>query len=136
DVEAVLEDVIDGYVTIGRAEKDYGVVIKEIDPEIFEYEIDLDATALAREYIRDNRQSWMARDPHEVAEEYKSGLVNEMDCVRQFGVILDWGSGDVLTDTTEQFRSMLARRTIIHWTDDPTIDYVPGTLTVSEPAAV
>ena len=37
--------MIDGYVTIGRAEKDYGVVIKEIDPEVCEYEIDGEATA-------------------------------------------------------------------------------------------
>lgn len=28
--EAVLEDVIDGYVSIERAEKDYGVVIREL----------------------------------------------------------------------------------------------------------
>ncbi|TXK90225.1 hydantoinase B/oxoprolinase family protein, partial [Parageobacillus sp. SY1] len=34
DPKAVLEDVIDGYVTIERAEKDYGVVIKEIDKDI------------------------------------------------------------------------------------------------------
>src|SRR5690606_31788712 len=38
--EAVLEDVIDGYVSIERAEKDYGVVIREIDRDLDLYEID------------------------------------------------------------------------------------------------
>lgn len=129
--------MIDGYVTIARAEKDYGVVIKAIDPEIFLYEIDLEATLAAREFIRTNRHAWIERDPETVSEEYLSGLINEMDCVRQFGVILDWGgSGEVLENTTAQFRKMLQRRTVVHWTDDPTIEFVPGTLTVSEPATV
>lgn len=136
DVDSILEDVIDGYVTIARAEKDYGVVIKEIDPEVFDYEVDIEATLAAREYIRNNRHAWMTRDPLEVSAEYKSGLINEMDCLRQYGVILDWGSGEVLTTTTEQFRAMLQRRTIVHWTDDANVPYVKGTLTVHDYATV
>ena len=136
DVDSILEDVIDGYVTIARAEKDYGVVIREIDPEVFDYEVDIEATLAAREYIRNNRHAWMTRDPLEVSAEYKSGLINEMDCLRQYGVILDWGSGEVLTTTTEQFRAMLQRRTIVHWTDDANVPYVKGTLTVHDYATV
>ena len=34
DPDAVCEDVIDGYVTIDRALKDYGVVVEEIDAEL------------------------------------------------------------------------------------------------------
>jgi N-methylhydantoinase B len=30
-------------------------------------------------------------------------------------VILDWGSGELLARTTEQFRAMLARRAVPHW---------------------
>src|SRR5699024_11622034 len=35
--DEVLEDVIDQYVSIDRAERDYGVVIKAIDPELDQY---------------------------------------------------------------------------------------------------
>lgn len=38
-----------------------------------------------------------------------------MDCIRQHGVILDWGSGDLLPTTTGQFRAMLKRRTSRYW---------------------
>jgi N-methylhydantoinase B len=78
----------------------------------------------------------MTRDPLEVSAEYKSGLINEMDCLRQYGVILDWGSGEVLTTTTEQFRAMLQRRTIVHWTDDANVPYVKGTLIAHDYATV
>src|SRR5690606_18488535 len=50
--EEVLEDVIDGYVSVERARLDYGVVIEPVDPEIDRYEIDADATAAARAEIR------------------------------------------------------------------------------------
>src|SRR5690606_29834178 len=39
DVQAVLEDVIDEYVSIERAEKDYGVVIREMDSELDLFEV-------------------------------------------------------------------------------------------------
>jgi N-methylhydantoinase B len=31
-------------------------------------------------------------------------------------VILDWGTGELLATTTDQFRAMLQRRTVAHWT--------------------
>ena len=45
---AVLEDVKDGYVSVDGARRDYGVVVREIDWEALEYELDLDATRAAR----------------------------------------------------------------------------------------
>jgi N-methylhydantoinase B len=35
--------------------------------------------------------------------------------LRRHGVILDWGSGELLPRTTEQFRAMLERRAVRHW---------------------
>ena len=38
-----------------------------------------------------------------------------MDAIRRHGVILDWGTGELLEQTTEQFRAMLQRRAVEHW---------------------
>ena len=38
-----------------------------------------------------------------------------MDCVRQYGVILDWGNGQLLANTTRQFREMMQRRAVPYW---------------------
>jgi N-methylhydantoinase B len=35
--------------------------------------------------------------------------------IRQYGVIVDWGSGQLLEKTTRQFRDMLKRRTVPYW---------------------
>ena len=52
DPAAVLEDVKDGYVSIDGARRDYGVVVREIDWEALDYELDLDATLTARQDLR------------------------------------------------------------------------------------
>ncbi len=52
DPDRVCEDVTDGYVSIERALKDYGVVVREIDADLAEYEVDLEATDAARERHR------------------------------------------------------------------------------------
>ncbi|WP_240491824.1 hypothetical protein, partial [Acinetobacter baumannii] len=52
DPKLVLEDVIDEYVSIERARKDYGVVIREIDRDMDAFEIDEEATQKEREAIR------------------------------------------------------------------------------------
>jgi N-methylhydantoinase B len=52
DPVAVLEDVKDGYVTVDGALRDYGVVVREIDWEALEYELDPGATAAARRDAR------------------------------------------------------------------------------------
>jgi N-methylhydantoinase A len=35
--------------------------------------------------------------------------------IRRHGVILDWGTGELLPKTTEGFRAMLKRRVVPHW---------------------
>jgi N-methylhydantoinase B len=41
-----------------------------------------------------------------------------MDLVRQYGVIVDWGTGELLPRTTQGFRDMLGRRAAAHWGDE------------------
>jgi N-methylhydantoinase B len=115
DPGAVRDDVADGYVSIERARKDYGVVVREVDAELAEYEVDGAATAAEREQIRAARLGWLDEDPAEVAERYRSGGLDQLDVIRRYGVICDWGTGELLPTTTEQFRAMLRRRTAAHW---------------------
>ena len=115
DPAEVREDVADGYVSIDRARKDYGVVVREIDADLSEYEVDDDETASERERIRAERIGWLEEDPESVAERYRSGELDVLDLVRHYGVILDWGTGQLLPKTTEQFRAMLRRRMTPHW---------------------
>jgi N-methylhydantoinase B len=49
---AVLEDVIDGYVSIEKAREVYGVLVREIDPDALIFEIDEDQTRKLREQLR------------------------------------------------------------------------------------
>jgi N-methylhydantoinase B len=113
--EDVLEDVIDDYVSIERAKKDYGVIIEPIDPDLCEYEIDHEATENQREYIRDNRKEWLREDPEDVVARYRSGELDKLDLIRQYGVILDWSTNELLHRTTEQFREMLEQRAESDW---------------------
>jgi N-methylhydantoinase B len=112
---AVVEDVADGYVSIERARKDYGVVVREVDAELAQYEVDEEATAAERERIATERLGWLEEDPEAIAEHYRAGQVDQLDAIRRHGVILDWGTGELLAKTTEQFRAMLRRRTVPHW---------------------
>ena len=115
DPAHVMEDVIDDYVSIERAKVDYGVVVKAIDPDLCEYEVDADATQAARADIRANRKDWARMDPHMVSARYKAGEINSLDAVRRFAVILDWENGDVLEKTTAQFRESFEKRSVAHW---------------------
>lgn len=115
DPSLVLEDVIDEYVSIERAAKDYGVVIHAVDPEICAYELDMPATEQLREQIRAQRVAWMRADPTEVARWYQEGKIDQLDAVRQYGVILEWDTGALLPKSTQQFREMLEKRTIAQW---------------------
>ena len=112
----VLEDVIDEYVSVGRAELDYGLVIKVNDADMLDYEIDVAGTEAARAHIRANRVAWARTDPEEVAQMYKDGKINEMDAVRKYAVILDWGTGELMPISTGQFRESYERRSVAHWT--------------------
>ena len=111
----MLEDVADAYVSIGRARRDYGVVVEEVDADLAEYRLDLDATAAERERLRGERRGWLDEDAAEVAGRYRAGELDVMDLVRRYGVIVDWGTGELFPRTTEQFRAMLRRRAVEHW---------------------
>ena len=63
DPERVLEDVKDEYVSIDRALRDYGVVVREVDRDLAEYEIDSEATKREREANRKDRVTWLAESP-------------------------------------------------------------------------
>ena len=114
-IDMVLMDVVDDYVSIGRAALDYGVVIKEVDADLCEYEVDEAETAKLRGHIRENRVAWARSDPEEIAEKYRKGEINSMDAVRRYAVILDWETGDPLPKTIAQFRESFERRSIGHW---------------------
>jgi N-methylhydantoinase B len=113
--EAVLEDVIDEYVSVERARRDYGVVVKEIDRELDMFEIDAAATEAERRRIRAERVGWLREDPEQVAARFRRGELGTLDLVRQYGVILDWGTGELLAKTTAQYREMLHQRIAKAW---------------------
>ena len=115
DPERVCEDVGDGYVSIERALKDYGVVVREVDADLAEYEVDLKATASARARIAAERVGWLAENAESVAKRYRDGDLDVLDLVRHYGVILDWGTGELLPKTTVTFRAMVQRRSASHW---------------------
>lgn len=119
--QAVCDDVADGYVSVERALKDYGVVACEVDAELSEYEVDPEGTRRERDRIRTERHGWLEADPETIAERYRDGSLDMLDVIRRHGVILDWGTGDPLPRTTEQFRAMLARRAARHWPAPPGI---------------
>ena len=113
--EAVIRDVEDDYVTLERAKKDYGVVLDVIDVDLAKYEVNREATKAARAEIAAARRAWLEEDPESVAHRYREGELNEFDLVRRYGVIVDWGSGELLPKTTEEFRTMMLKRSAAHW---------------------
>ena len=58
---------------------------------------------------------WLEEDAASVADRYRAGELDVHDLVRRYGVIVDWGSGELLPETTRQFRAMLARRSVPGW---------------------
>ena len=115
DPAKVLEDVIDDYVSVERAAKDYGVIVIPVDPEICEYRLDLEATKAEREKIRAARLDWFRKPPEDVAEDYRNGKIDMLDAVRRHAVILDWETGELLPNSTAQFREMFEKRTAAAW---------------------
>lgn len=53
--------------------------------------------------------------PAELARRYQEGKIGTFELIRRHGVILDWGTGELLPKTTEGFRAMLKRRVVPHW---------------------
>ena len=117
DPKLVREDVADDYVSIGRARKDYGVVLKIVDIDLAEYEVDEAATAAERARIRAARRGWLAAAPESVAERFRSGELDALDVVRHYAVILDWDTGELLPNSTAQFREMYQKRASSYWAD-------------------
>ena len=134
DPAAVCEDVTDGYVSIARALTDYGVVVREVDRDLAEYEVDETATAVERARISKARWGWLEEDAESVAARYRLGELNMLDLIRQYGVIVDWGSGKLLPKTTMQFRAMLRRRTAPYWTQVSGVLHDAPSLRVAEAA--
>ncbi len=117
DPIAVREDVADDYVSLERARKDYGVVLKVIDIDLAEYEVDVEATTAERARIRALRREWLAEEPETVAQKFRAGELDALDLVRHYAVILDWETGKLLPNSTAQFREMHAKRASAYWAD-------------------
>ncbi|WP_312861800.1 hypothetical protein [Segnochrobactrum spirostomi] len=115
DPHLVVEDVKDDYVSLGRAAKDYGVVIRTIDAELCEYELDEAATAALRAELRASRVADARIDPEIVAARFRAGEINALDAIRRHAVILDWGTGALLPQSTRQFRESFERRSVAKW---------------------
>lgn len=111
----VLEDVIDDWVSLERARKDYGVVIVAIDPEILEYEIDYEATKKERAYIQDNRVKWLKEDPEIVMKKYLKRDIDMLDVVRRYGVVIDQVENQLLPNSTRQYRDLLKLKMTPYW---------------------
>ncbi len=115
DPAAVIRDIEDDYVSVERAKRDYGVVVNIIDKDLARYALDEHATEAARAEIRAARKSWLQEDPESVARRYRDGELNSMDLVRFYGVILEWGSGELLPVSTDQYREQYLKRSASHW---------------------
>ncbi len=74
-----------------------------------------EATDKLRDEQRSKRAARIDEDPEDVAKRFRDGELDVLDLVRHYGVILDWGSGEVLPRTTEQYRELLRRRSVNEW---------------------
>jgi N-methylhydantoinase B len=115
DPSRVCDDVADGYVSVERARKDYGVVVLTVDEDLAEYEVDEEGTRKAREGIAAERFGWLEEDAEDVAARFRAGELDQLDLIRQYGVIVNWGTGELLKNTTREFRSMMRRRSAAFW---------------------
>lgn len=115
DPQRVCDDVADGYVSVERALKDYGVVITVIDEDLAAYEVDAAATAREREWIRKGRAGRLNEDAEAIAAKFRAGELDIFDLIRSYGVIVNWGTGELLPKTTATYRRMLKRRSAASW---------------------
>ena len=115
DPMRVLEDVVDDYVSLERARKDYGVVLSIVDLDLAEYSLDVEETKKLRDHIKKNRKRWLEEDPEKVASELRQGKIEILDAVRKYGVICNWEDGTLLPKTTHDFRTQMRNRTVSHW---------------------
>ena len=64
-----------------------------------------------------NGVAGLLTSPDDVARRYQAGDLDRLDVVRQYGVILDWGTGEVQERSTVQFRDMFQKRAVAYWKD-------------------
>ncbi len=110
DTDRVLDDIIDGYVTIAGAARDYGVVVEAIDPELDDYRIDPAATEKLRADLRSARPGWLEEPAVDVADKLGRGTIDALTAIRRHGVICDWNDNKLLPRTTEQYRAAVKAR--------------------------
>ena len=103
-------------MSLERAARDYGVVVREVDAELAEYEADLDGAPrrCGPSSARRGAAGW-PRTPRTSRGATATGELDALDLVRHYGVIVDWGTGELFPTTTAEFRAMLARRAVPHW---------------------
>jgi N-methylhydantoinase B len=107
---AVREDVLDGYVSVRRAARDYGVLFTRVDLLALDADIDIAGTAALRTEIAAARDGWLSEDPTAVAARLRSGEIDLLDAVRRYGVVIDRHTGEALPRSTVQLRAAIARR--------------------------
>ncbi|MEZ5860709.1 MAG: hypothetical protein R3D28_17315, partial [Geminicoccaceae bacterium] len=105
DTARVLDDVIDGYVSIEGAARDYGVVVEAVDPELDDYRIDEAATAKLRDELRQGQGGWLEEPAEAVAGRLRKGEIGMLEAIRRHGIICDWNDGTLLPRSTEQYRA-------------------------------
>lgn len=110
----VVEDVIDGYVTVAGAARDYGVIIEAVDPELDDYRVNEPATAKLREELRAARPGWLEVPAEEIAAKLREGAIDVEAAIRRHGVICDWDDNTVLPRTTAQYREAMQARAQLH----------------------
>jgi len=93
-------------------------VLKVIDIDLAQYEVDAEATKAARREIAKARRGWLTEDAESVAERYRKGELNSKDMVRRYSVIVDWGTGELMPKSTAQFRESTQLRSANHWNDN------------------
>jgi N-methylhydantoinase B len=110
DPAMVVEDVIDDYVSLEGARRDYGVVIDPIDPELDDFRVDEGATKALRDELRAEQSSWFDVPAEDVAMKLQKGEIDRHTAIRRHGVICDWDTNTLLPRSTEQFREAAKRR--------------------------
>ena len=102
-------------MSLERAAKDYGVVLELVDKDKATYKINEKATKVERQRIAKNRKDWLYEEPLEIAKKYRENKLDMYDLIRQYGVICDWGTGELFEDTTAEFRKLLKERAMQYW---------------------
>ena len=94
------------------------MVVDEIDAELAEYEVDAEATEREREQHPRQARAAGSRRTREASPRATAPASSTCSTSSaSYGVILDWGTGELLPKTTRQFRAMIQRRAASKWED-------------------